>query len=174
MWWSSPTLNSTPTMSGRQSDRRDWLTHTVRNCSINGMRLQLVLTLANIPITIFTSVINMPVLCINGTLTTVQPIFLAYTQSGPGNHNCVASQTSHQKTSNKLYVWEEAHEYSSTRGKKECTTLCTRKGCSKQHQCTYTRSCLLSIHKAVLGVAHVASPHWHSTIRTSLMIWQMD
>lgn len=55
----------------------------------------MVLTLANIlqmPITVFTSVSNMLVLCIMPTThsaLTSQPIFLAYTQTGPGHYDCV-------------------------------------------------------------------------------------
>ena len=52
-----------------------------------------VLTLANIllmPVTIFTSINNMPVLCIlptSGPIITSQPIFLAYNQSGRGHYD---------------------------------------------------------------------------------------
>ena len=81
----------------------------------------MVLTLANIlqmPITVFTSVSNMPVLCImpttHSTLTT-QLIFLAYTQTGPGHYDCVlpiessdSAKTKPKK--NKIYLWKKPKE----------------------------------------------------------------
>ena len=87
----------------------------------------MVLTISNVllmPITIFTSIPNMPVLCIMPTTEitgTVQPILLAYTQSGPGHYDCAVpvsneqTQTSHApKTANKVYMWEEAHKHRSS------------------------------------------------------------
>lgn len=50
----------------------------------------MVLTLANLlgmPISIFTSVTNMPLLCVMPTTVITQPIFLAYTQTGPGHYD---------------------------------------------------------------------------------------
>ena len=55
----------------------------------------MVLTLANVlgmPITVFTSVQNMPVLCIMPTSQSVaieQPLFLAFTQHGAGHYDAV-------------------------------------------------------------------------------------
>ena len=55
----------------------------------------MVLTLANVlsmPITVFTSVQNMPVLCVLPTSQTVviaDPLFLAFTQHGPGHYDAV-------------------------------------------------------------------------------------
>ena len=52
----------------------------------------MVLTLANIlqmPITIFTSIEQMPILCVMPTISivTTTPIFLTYTQDGPGHYD---------------------------------------------------------------------------------------
>ena len=55
----------------------------------------MVLTLANtlhVPITIFTTVQNKPVVCVmptSASLVSTQPLFLAYTQSGPGHYDAV-------------------------------------------------------------------------------------
>ena len=83
----------------------------------------MVLTLANIlqmpiTITVFTSVSNMPVLCIMPTThsaLTSQPIFLAYTQTGPGHYDCVvpiessdSAKTKQKK--NKMYLWKKPQE----------------------------------------------------------------
>ena len=108
----------------------------------------MVLTLANmlnIPITVFTSVNNMPVLCIMPTTQSVlstQPLFLAFTQSGPGHYDAVIATTG---TSNppadvrkKCYCGRKpnfnADSCISTRcpcflKNKECTHLCRCKSC---------------------------------------------
>ena len=55
----------------------------------------MLMTLSNVlsmPITLFTSVPNMPTLCIiptHHTSLSAQPLFLAYTQSGPGHYDSV-------------------------------------------------------------------------------------
>ena len=110
----------------------------------------MVLTLANVlqmPITILTSVPNMPLLCIMPTMQstlTTQPIFLAYTQSGPGHYDCALpsestgtlAEASKKPTrctcgSNPKSV---GLAFSTLRcactRDKECTTLCTCKGCN--------------------------------------------
>ena len=57
----------------------------------------MVLTLANVlglPITIFTSIHNMPVLCVmptSQTITTAEPVFLAFSQNGPGHYDAAVS-----------------------------------------------------------------------------------
>ena len=108
----------------------------------------MVQTLANIlqmPITIFTSVPNMPILCIMPTTqmtVTAQSIFLAYTQSGPGHYDSVVSvsteQTSRPKRPTKCTCGRKSTisaacqslRCACVRDRKECTTLCTCKGCS--------------------------------------------
>ena len=72
----------------------------------------MVLTLANIlqiPITIFTSVQNMPLLCIMPTtqITSItQPIFLTYTQSGAGHYDCAVPMPSDSISASKK---QDAH-----------------------------------------------------------------
>ena len=57
----------------------------------------MVLTLANVlsmPITIFTSIQNMPVICVMPTtqaITTTEPLLLAFKQDGPGHYDAVIS-----------------------------------------------------------------------------------
>ena len=105
----------------------------------------MVANILQMPITIFTSVPNMPILCIMPTTqmtVTAQPIFLAYTQSGPGHYDSVVSvsteQTSRPKRPTKCTCGRKSTisaacqslRCASVRDKKECTTLCTCKGCS--------------------------------------------
>ena len=69
----------------------------------------MVLTITNIllmPVTIFTSINNMPVICVLRTsrpTISSQPIFLAYNQDGPGHYDCavpcVSTKPSEPKTS---------------------------------------------------------------------------
>ena len=89
----------------------------------------MVLTLANvlnIPITVFTSVINMPVLCVMPTTQCVistQPLFLAFTQTGPGHYDAVIETT---RTSNPT-------------AKKRNKCYCGRKPSLTSDSCIYIR-----------------------------------
>ncbi len=112
----------------------------------------MVLTLANIlqmPITIFTSVSNMPLVCVmptSLTMLTTQPIFLVYTQSGPGHYDSAISVDSDSKALPKKrptkYTCGRSPKFtgvacSSLRcaciRDKECTRLCVCKQCSIQY-----------------------------------------
>ena len=114
----------------------------------------MVLTLANIlqiPITIFTSVQNMPLLCIMPTtqITSItQPIFLTYTQSGAGHYDCAVPMPSDSiSASKKTKVTRctcgrnpkntraacSSWRCACLRDEKGCTTLCTCKGCTNTY-----------------------------------------
>ena len=52
----------------------------------------MVANILHLPITVFTTVPNMPVICVMPTTTSVistHPLFLAYTQGGPGHYDAV-------------------------------------------------------------------------------------
>lgn len=103
----------------------------------------MVLTVANIPITVFTSVHNMPVLCVMPTSQSVvstQPLFLPFTQSGPGHYDAVVSAVT-QTASNsnaKCYCGRKSNFKGDScfsirckcfLEKRECTYLCRCKAC---------------------------------------------
>ena len=98
----------------------------------------------------FACLSNMPVLCIMPTTQsalTTQPIFLAYTQSGPGHYDCVlpiessdSAKTKPKKTRctcgrnpKNLGTACSSLRCACVREKKECTILCVCKGCSNEH-----------------------------------------
>ena len=113
----------------------------------------MILTLANvlhIPITVFTSISNMPVLCVLPTTTqsihSTQPIFLAFTQSGPGHYDAVVSAAESSNPSAeewiKCYCGRKQNTNAEScismrcpclRKKKECTQLCRCKSCNNEH-----------------------------------------
>ena len=107
----------------------------------------MVLTLSNIlrlPITIVTSVQNMPVVCVMPTSSSVistQPIFVTYTQSGPGHYDAVVlgedTSDPHKKT-----IKCNCGRKSNFQGQ-ACLSLrykCFRekKGCSQLCKCKYS------------------------------------
>ena len=113
----------------------------------------MILTLANvlhIPITVFTSISNMPVLCVLPTTTqsihSTQPIFLAFPQSGPGHYDAVvsAAESSNPSAEERIKCYSGRKQNSNTescismrcpclRKKKECTQLCRCKSCNNEH-----------------------------------------
>lgn len=119
----------------------------------------MVLTLANvlqIPITIFTSIPNMPVFCImptTQTATSTQPLYLVYSQDSseqPGHYDYVAPLGNEPETSHHERVVrctcgrKQKLQNSGTtaacstmrcpciRGKSECTNACICKQCTNQ------------------------------------------
>ena len=112
----------------------------------------MVFTLANVlqmPIIIFTSVENMPVLCIMPTVSsteTTQPIFITYTQNGPGHYDYAKSVTQpQQKTkSTKCSCGRKqnfvGHACTTVRcpcirSKKHCSHSCICKTCANKYGC---------------------------------------
>ena len=115
----------------------------------------MVLTLANLlgmPISIFTSVTNMPLLCVMPTTETsviTQPIFLAYIQTGPGHFDValpitdgVSPSVTHSKKQTKCTCGRNPKSdgkacsslrCACVRGSKECTGCCVCKGCSNKY-----------------------------------------
>ena len=109
----------------------------------------IVLTLASIlqiPITVFTTVQNMPLLCIMPTtqITSITPIFLTYTQSGAGHYDCpvpIPSDSIPGSKKTKVTRCTRGRNPKNTRAacsswrctclrdEKGCTTLYTYKGC---------------------------------------------
>ena len=77
----------------------------------------MVLTLANVlhmPITIFTSVVNMPVVCITPTMQvadSAQPLFLTFIQEGPGHYDyAVTGQSTTASGQHKTDTGNKNHE----------------------------------------------------------------
>ena len=114
--------------------------------SLGDLMVQTLANILQIPITIVTSVTDMPLLCIMPTteLTgTVQPIFLAYTQSGPGHYDCAVplptEETPSAQTKPTKCTCGRKPGYTGaacsslrcacTRAKQECSVFCTCKGC---------------------------------------------
>ena len=122
----------------------------------------MVLTLSNVlqtPITIFTSITNMPVICITPTMQvagTAQPLFLTFIHSGPGHYdyaiNIPTEQSSSESSAESLVrlkpkitkctcgrkVGFTAKACSTercpcVRTKKYCTSLCRCKDCTNQY-----------------------------------------
>lgn len=112
----------------------------------------MVLTLANIlgtPITLFTSLQNMPVICVMPSVgmntTSTEPVLLAFTQSGPGHYDAVTpsvattSRTEHEtiKCNCGRKPNFKGSACSSTRCKcyrmnMSCSNLCRCKSCSNE------------------------------------------
>ena len=113
----------------------------------------MVLTLANIlliPVTIFTSIENMPVLCVlptSGPTVSSQPIFLAYNQDGPGHYDCATQCVSTKASESKTSVITKCscgrkpnHKVlpctnlrcNCYRSKVKCTSACICKACANE------------------------------------------
>ena len=113
----------------------------------------MVLTLANIlflPITIFTSISNMPIICIlptTGPTISTQPLFLAYTQTGPGHYDCaVPCESANQPEKEKPVVTKctcgrkpnmkgmpcQSLRCNCYRSKTKCTMRCVCKMCANE------------------------------------------
>ena len=114
----------------------------------------MVLTLANVlhvPITIFTSVDNMPVLCIMPTTQSVfstQPIFLAFNQSGSGHYDAVIPQSQSSQSAPAAVRGQKCYCGRKLKISKDscisvrcpcfirqngCTKLCRCKSCQNEH-----------------------------------------
>ncbi len=120
----------------------------------------MVLTLANVlhmPITVFTSVVNMPVLCIIPTVEvadSVHPIFITFTQAGPGHYDYAIPVEQLGVDSTHTHVHKpkvtkctcgrsvgftgkacSTYRCPCTRAKQQCTHLCRCKHCTNKHGC---------------------------------------
>ena len=132
--------------------------HFLDTCQFSGNAGDLMaLTIANVlqlPITIFTSAPNMPMICIlptTGLLTSTQPLYLAYTQDSnqrPGHYEYVIQLESPENTQDrkiKITRCTCGRKPGSTtaassvprcpcfRGKIECSSACTCKTCQNQY-----------------------------------------
>lgn len=119
----------------------------------------MVLTLVNVlhmPITIFTSVVNMPVICITPTMQvadSAQPFLLTFIQEGPGHYDYAVmgqstASSGQQKTDTgkqKSQRWTCGRKIGFSakacftsrcpcaRAKKQCNSLCRCKDCTNPH-----------------------------------------
>ena len=112
----------------------------------------MVLTLSNVlqtPITVFTSIPNIPLLCIMPTTQTVlttQPIFLVYTHTGPGHYDCalptgtdlpsppeVPTKCTCGRNPKNTQVPCSSWRCPCIRDKKECAGHCRCKGCTNKY-----------------------------------------
>lgn len=107
----------------------------------------MLLTIANvlsIPVTVFTSVQNLPLLCVMPTSDLVispQPLFVAYTQNGPGHYDAVIPKPERKISAQKMLKCNCGRKPNTKgdvctsirckcfRDKSECTDLCRCKSC---------------------------------------------
>ena len=128
----------------------------------------MVLTIANIlhcPITVFTSINDMPIICITPTVETMDtthPVFLTFIQSGSGHYD-YALPYSEAKVQAKPRVKCNCGRKTNFKGKACLTSRCT---CVRSHQpCTFLCRC-----KTCSNSAHnhrQLGGEWHMTRNTS-------
>ena len=108
----------------------------------------MVLTIANIlhcPITLFTSINDMPIICIVETMDTTHPLFLTFIQSGSGHYD-YALPCNEAKVQAKARIKCNCGRKTDFKGKacltsrctcvrscQPCTSLCRCKTCSNSH-----------------------------------------